>query len=257
MATTSPDDTTTPAPAADDRVVALEQRIEQLTHAIERTGDTNGQLTQLVGNLQQQLTTLVPQRTPEPPEATEPSEEFKRFYGNQKQYIKDVALEASREAIGPHLINQALQVKDAILAHARASVDSEHGDGFWDEKIAKDLDTTLSTLPIEMQASRQHLEAAVSAIMGRMYFDPEARKDMEGRRTKATKAREESMNMLPGGRPRPPRPDQLDEMERRFLDSLERSGFSVNEAQYKFAKGAPRTIDEWRAAKAASAPKGK
>ena len=256
MATTSPDDTTTPAPAADDRVVALEQRIEQLTHAIERTGDTNGQLTQLVGNLQGHLATLVPQRA-EPEGAAEPSDEFKKFYGNQKQYIKDVALEASREAIGPHLINQALQVKDAILAHAKASVDSEHGDGFWDEKIAKDLDTTLSTLPIEMQASRQHLEAAVSAIMGRMYFDPEARKDMEGRRTKATKAREESMNMLPGGRPRPPRPDQLDEMERRFLDSLERSGFSVNEAQYKFAKGAPRTIDEWRAAKAASAPKGK
>lgn len=257
MASATPpaaDDTT--IPPSDARAEALEQRIEQLTTVIERQGDASGQLAQMVQTLQGQLSNLVSQapRGDEPPH--DASEKFKQFYGNMDDYIKKVAMEANKEAFGPHLANQAVQTRDALLAQAASVLDAEHGAGFFQEKMAEPLQQVLKEVPLEQQASRHHMEAAISAVLGRLYLNPDERKDLEGRRSKASKAREEAMNMLPSGRPRPGRPDQLEERERSFLDSLERSGFSMGEKDYLAAKGV-RNIDEWAAAKAKSAGKAK
>lgn len=256
MATVSPDDTTKPEGegTTDPRVEALEGRIDQLTQLIERNGDSSGQLAQMMGNLQTQLSQLAPQRQQE--QAPEASEEFKRFYSDMKGYIKEAAVEANKEAFGPHLANQAVQTRDALLAQAAQVLDGEHGAGFFQEKMAEPLAAVLKEVPLEQQASRHHMEAAISAVLGRLYLSPDDRKDMEGRRTKAAKAREEAMNLLPTGRARPGRADQLDDRERSFLDSLERSGFSVGEKDYLAAKGVT-SYEEWQAAKAASSKGGK
>lgn len=230
------------------QAAALEARIDQLTQAIAAQGDSTGQLTALIGNLQQQVASLAPAATPAGPAA--PNEEFQRLYQDIPGYIKQVAIEANREVLGPHLAQQATQTRDAMLAQARAGVDGEYGDGTWDEHFSKDVLTTIKDLPLEMQASRQHLEAAIAAVLGRQYLDPAGAEKLESRRSKAKKAKEESMNMLPNGRPRPSRPDQLDDRERAFLDSLQRSGIDYDESRYKTAKGAGRTIEEWEAANA-------
>ena len=256
MAAESSDDTTQ-APslegtAAPSQSGALEARIDQLTAAIAAQGDRDGQLSQVVSNLQQQLG-----RVNQPEAHTpEPSEKFQQFYADPDAYIRQLATESHREVLGPHLANQALQTRDAMLAQARVGVDGEYGDGAWDEHFSKDVLGTLTNLPLEMQSSRQHVEAAISAVLGRQYLMPENAKKLEAKRSKNAKAREEAMNMLPGGRGRPGRPDQLDDRERGFLDSLERSGIPMTEADYKMAKGmSGKSIDDWTAAKAASAPK--
>lgn len=246
MAAANPeaDPTTTATP---EQTSALEERIEQLQQAVAAQGDSTGQLTSLITNLQQQLSQLSPASPATP---VTPNEEFQKLYNDIPGYIKKLAVEANREVLGPHLAQQATQTRDAMLAQAKAGVDAEYGDGTWDEHFAGDVTATIKDLPLEMQASRSHLEAAISAVLGRQYLNPEGAAKLEGRRSKAKAAKEEAMNMLPNGRPRPSRPDQPTDAERAFLDSLQRSGIDYDMNKYMAAKGVGRTIDDWEAAQA-------
>lgn len=250
MAVTDPANPATDDKAAPDAAqtqAALEQRIDQLTQTIQARGDTDGQLTQVISNLQAQVEKLSGGDPTKGAQPVEPTEKFQKFYGDIDGYIKERAIEANREILGPHLANQALQTRDAMLAQSRAGVDNEYGAGTWDAHLAKSVDDTLSKLPLEMQSSRQHFEAAISAVLGRMYLQPEEAKKLEDRRTKNSKAKEEAMNMLPSGRARPGKTDQLEERELGFLDSLERSGFTFSKDDYRAAKGI-NSIEDWRAA---------
>lgn len=255
MAAASPDDEAIAQQQQEDaQVAALESRIDQLTQAIHAQGDRDGQLASMVGNLQAQLSYAnQPQQAGPAPS----SEEFQRLYADIPGYIRNVAIQANREVLGPHLANQATQIRDAMLSQARAGVDGEYGEGTWDEHFAGDVAATISNLPLEMQSSRQHLEAAVAAVLGRQYLTNAGAKKLEDKRSKATKAKEEAMNMLPTGRSRPSRGDQLDDQERGFLDSLKRSGIDYDESSYKLAKGAGHTIEDWDAATTKAAGKGK
>lgn len=135
MAAASPPETTTD-PQPSEHVAALEGRIDQLTNAIQAQGDRDGQLAQLVTNLQSQLSNLAPQQPTEPANPSA-SEEFQRMYADIPGYIREVALAANKEVLGPHLANQANQVRDAMLMQARAGVDGEYGEGTWDEHFER------------------------------------------------------------------------------------------------------------------------
>lgn len=248
-AATPPANPTAPeTPTPDAQVNALEQRIDQLTQTIQARGDADGQLSQVIANLQAQVEKLSggdPTQGRQP--SAEPTEKFQQFYSDIDGYIKKAAIEANREVLGPHLANQALQTRDAMLAQAKNGVDTEYGEGTWDEHLAKQVNDTLGKLPLEMQSSRQHFEAAISAVLGKMYLEPSEAKKLEDRRAKNSKAKEDAMNMLPPGRGRPTKADKPDERELTFLDSLDRSGFTVTKDEYQAAKGI-KTIDDWRAA---------
>jgi hypothetical protein len=249
----TPETEETPTPESSPQIAALENRIEQLQGLVEKQGDATGQVGQLIQGLQAQMGQLAPQQAPET--TPEPSETFQKFYSDIDGYIEERAVKASREAMGPHLAHQAVQTRDALLEQAQTNLDTEHGEGFWDTYIKEPLTNALVNLPLEMQSSQPHVEAALKAAVGNVYLNPEHRSDMESRRSKAAKAREEAMNNLPTGRGAPPRGDRLDDRQRTFLDSLERSGISFTESEYKTAMNAGGTIDEWRAAKAAASKK--
>jgi hypothetical protein len=235
-------------------VAALEGRLEQLQNLVQSQGDATGQIGQLMQGLQGQLSQLTSQNAANDTsrQSAEPSEEFQKFYQDMPGYIRKQALESTREALGPHLAHQAVQARDTLMSELGSQIDEEHGEGFFAEHMAESVTEALGRIPLEMQASKDHIEAVVGAAMGRLYLNPESRQLIESGRAKATKAREEAMNNLPGGRPMPKIGDKLDDRQRGFLDTLARNGISFSEAEYKTAMKAGNDIDSWQAAKAAA-----
>lgn len=245
---------------------ALQTQIQEIANTIKAQGDRSGELGEQLSTLQQQLG-YVQQflsqsaRPAQEPTRTEPSEEFKKLYSDIPGYIREQAkreaLEVLKSTVGPHLRLQAEQTKTSIIEAQRGRVDSLFGPGTWEATFAEDVSNTLSELPLEMQASSQHVEAAVQAILGRKYLTPDGRKDLEERAAKFRKEQADAAEggVLPNGRPRPPRGDTLDENQLAFLSSLQRSGFKMSEADYKRAANSGRTYQEWKAAKGAVSKK--
>jgi hypothetical protein len=225
---------------------ALLQGLQALQARLESVEGSTAQTAQATAQAVQQL-----QRALEPDAgAVEPGTKFQEFHNDIDGYIQRQAAEMVKKTLGPHLKNQAEQTRESLLSDVREVVEGELGEGLWSPEFDKAVRTTLARLPVEMQASKAHVEAAVHALVGRLVMDAEGRKVLDEKRTAASKKREEAdleaSQLMPRGRSRVGGSGTLTPDERTFLATLAKQGLGMSEKEYLDSKGRGRTESDWR-----------
>jgi hypothetical protein len=126
-------------------------------------------------------------------------------------------------------------------------MDKEYGEGTWSELFDEGFKKVVENMPLEMQASKEHVDSAVSAILGGMVRNPETLQKLEERRQDVRK-RATAPSMMSGVRPIR-QGGGLNEEEKEFLASLERSGMPMDPKEYLQFRDAGDTEDQWASLK--------
>jgi hypothetical protein len=125
----------------------------------------------------------------------------------------------------------------------KANITDRFGQEMWDEHFQGALSETLGNLPLELQASKPHVESAVQAIYGRVHLqDPTA---LDTKRQEIAEARREPPPLLEGGRPRPTG-NTITPAEKDFLAALDRNGLGFGEKDYLEARAKGNTEADWK-----------
>lgn len=232
---------------------SLEGIAEKLDQLNTTGNESTEQLRNTVESLQNQLaqmqhSALTQQQQQQQAEqaAVDPSEKFQQLYQAPDSYIdkraQDVAMQTMQK-LGPHLKLQAEQTRDILVDQQRVQMDKEYGEGTWNELFDEGFKKVVENMPLEMQASREHVDSAVSAILGGMVRNPETLQALEERRTDVKK-RATAPSMMSGVRPIS-RGGGLNEEEKEFLASLERSGMGMDPKEYLQYRDAGDNESQW------------
>lgn len=244
------------APTSSPELAAVSERLNTLTAQLHQA--TNPQLQasivqalQSLGAQVQELKASATPRTPAPQGSSGLDDpDFQDFYADPTTFIDKRAASVAKSMLtqlAPHLRTQAEQIRDALVTTQAQAVESEFGPGTWDEHFRKEFETTIASLPLEMQSSREHVDAAVSAVFGRLMRDPETFAKMQDKRRDVQRKRTEVPRMMTGARGRSDgSPDTLSADEKDFLASLQRSGINYDAKQYLAARKRGNTESAWR-----------
>lgn len=174
----------------------------------------------------------------------EPSVEFQKFYKDMPAYVKEKGIEGIKESLGPFLKMQAEQTRDLAVDGHKTSVDSEFGEGAWDEFFKETFSTKMALLPLEFQGSREHTSALMSSVYGELYRDPEKRSALEDRRESEGKRREPPVMLSTSTRRATG--SKTTEDEKSFVESLQRAGIEYNMERYVKARETGNTLADWQ-----------
>ncbi len=236
---------------------AIAEKLDQ----IGSTGNENtAQMQETILNLQAQVAqmqqaALVQQANQQP--QPDPSEKFQELYQDPDGYINKHAQAAAMQTmqkLGPHLKLQAEQSRDVLTEQQEKQIDKEYGEGTWKELFEPGFTKVLENMPLEMQASKEHVDSAVSAILGGMVRNPDTLQKLEERRVEMRK-RATAPSMMSGVRPIQ-RGGGLNEEEKEFLASLERSGMGMDPKEYMQFRDAGDNEAQWQNLKEATADAG-
>jgi hypothetical protein len=154
------------------------------------------------------------------------------------------------QALVPHLKSQAEQMRDILLTEHVQTIDTEFGKGAFAELFAPEIKPILDKMPLEMQASREHVDAVMSAVFGQVMRNQEKFGKLQERKAETVKAAQASPGMMSGARARGKGPS-ISVEEREFLSRLARSGIEMDPKEYVAAREAGRSEADWPRAKAA------
>jgi hypothetical protein len=235
---------------------SLEGIAEKLDQ-IGAQGETAEQLRETVVSLQNQIAAMQQQQVIQQAQAEaaqqaaiDPSEKFQQLYQDPDSYINQHAQAAALQTmqkLGPHLKLQAEQTRDLLVDQQKTQMDKEYGEGTWSELFDEGFKKVVENMPLEMQASKEHVDSAVSAILGGMVRNPETLQKLEERRQDVRK-RATAPSMMSGVRPIR-QGGGLNEEEKEFLASLERSGMPMDPKEYLQFRDAGDTEDQWASLK--------
>lgn len=241
------------APVVDTaKVAALEAQLSSVQQALTEGVGERAQLQAAVQALQTQLAAAQagddepPAQTPDAIKAARDAK-FTKFYEDPEGFIAKQAAEVAKGTFGPYLRAQAEQRASEILDAQRTRIDDLHGAGTFDKYFAKDVAAAMRELPLEMQASRPHVQRAVESIYGRLHMDDSTRTELLKARDTVAKSKAAPPAMLDGGRPAP-RAGSLSDEQQAFLASLARSGIQLDPKEYLAAATRGNTEDAWRPA---------
>ena len=149
--------------------------------------------------------------------------------------------------------------RDERVEARAAEIDLEMGEGYFEANVRDRLTGAkgnLATFPLHEQANPKVIDAAISAILGNDFRDPERRATMTDALTKTAKAREERQvtappNMMGPGRSATPRSDKLTPDMTAALEGFKRAGIPISEQGIKNALNRENTLEGWRAQQAA------
>jgi hypothetical protein len=232
----------------------IHQKLDQLGSAGVETTES---LKATVESLQSQLAQMQVQAAQAAQAAqpqVDPSERFQELYQDPDGYINKQASAAAiqqLQRLGPHLKLQAEQSRDVLVEQQKSQVNKEYGEGTWEDLFEDGFKNVLENMPLEMQASKDHVDSAVSAILGGMVRNPEMLSKLEERRTEVRK-RQSAPSMMSGVRSAP-RGTGLNDEEKEFLASLERSGMKMDPKEYVQYRDAGDNEDQWVSLKEANA----
>ena len=234
------------------KVAALEAQLTTVQQALQEGAGERATLQAAVQALQAQLAAAQagddeePVQTPDAIKAARDAK-FTKFYEDPEGFIAKQAAEVAKGTFGPYLRAQAEQRAAEILDAQRERIDGLHGAGTFDKYFAKDVGAALRELPLEMQASRPHVQRAVESIYGRLHMDDTTRAELLKARETLTKSKAAPPSLMDGGRPAP-KAGTLSDEQQAFLASLARSGIQLDPKEYLAASTRGNTEDAWRPA---------
>jgi hypothetical protein len=227
----------------------LEALQEEIAKAVTSAqSNSTGPIVEALTNLNtqvQELQAAAEKGNEPPPQEGDVPKAFQDLYDNTDEKIGAVALESVKNALGPALRLQFEQTRDSILDQEREAVERDLGPGAWGEFFESDMATAMAKIPLEMQASRDHVTNLVAILHGRKDRDPEGHAAFQERRAKVARDAAPPPVMLDGSRPRP-RGDTVTQEERDFVASLQRSGIPYTVEQYVKARERGTTESAWK-----------
>lgn len=248
-------DPSAPQPGGEDKGEggpSLEAIQDQLTQMGEGTNATNQQLQETVVSLQNQLANMQQAQLMQQQQAQaqqpppDPSDRFQQLYQDPDGYINkhaQVAALQTMQKLGPHLKLQAEQSRDILVDQQKADIDGEYGEGTWSELFDEGFKKVIENMPLEMQSSKDHVDSAVSAILGSMVRNPETLGKLQEKRAEVKK-RVQAPSMMYGVR-QVNRGSALNEEEKEFLASLARSGMPMDPKEYLQFRDTGDSEDQW------------
>ena len=143
--------------------------------------------------------------------------------------ILEKKLSSSRKEPDPVVKTLAEDKFATTRASLQREVDTQFGDGTFEELFSKEFDALAANLPDALKASETHLRVILNSLMG------PKRTELNEREAAVQKERDRTM-ASPGtftgmGRPRP-RGSSLTPEEKEFLAELRDAGIDVDEKQY-------------------------
>lgn len=232
----------------------IEQKIDQMNvSGSENTAQLQETVVALQGQIaQMQQTALVKEQQTQQAanDAVDPSEKFQQLYQDPDGYINRHAQAAAvqtMQRLGPHLKLQAEQSRDILVSQQQEQIDKEYGEGTWTDLFDTGFKQVLENMPLEMQSSKDHVDSAVSAILGGMVRNPDTLQKLEERRVEVRK-RATAPSMMSGVRPIR-QGGGLNEEEKEFLASLERSGMGMDPKEYMQYRDTGDNESQWESLK--------
>ena len=234
-------------------VEAIQEQLSNLTADAAAGRQTTEQMAAAMYGLQSQLAAAAapaPAPTLSNEEATAQLDaKFEAFYKNPEGFIAAEAAKVAKDTWGPYLKNQAQSTADNLIDAVRGDIESEYGEGSWSELFEGPIASTLGQMPLEMRASKEHVDAAVASVLGRQTRDSTARTVLDTKRSEALKAANERAqaampNFLENGRPAP-RPGHISSEGQDFLAELNKQGFTMSREEYIEAQSRGGSEDDW------------
>jgi hypothetical protein len=119
---------------------------------------------EVTGAISQLRTNQAPPKTPDPPRQATGDEFLDEFVKDGKGTISRVVQEAIQNTMGPWVQSQASSTADNLTNTHRAKVDSQYGEGAWDEIIAPEMEKILSQLDPQTQLIARGNKATFETI---------------------------------------------------------------------------------------------
>ena len=204
-------------------------------------------------------TTLTAQQAPDVP-VVEPSELAERLLTDPDGVLNEKVNAILKSQLAQPLTRTFEIDRDERIDSRAHEIDQDWGDGFFDANIRPRLtgaDGNLGAWPINQQADPRVIDAAVNAILGNDFRDPEKRATLQDALAKTAKAKQErevanAPHMMGPGRPMRTRPDKLSPDMVEALDGFNQAGVNLTESNIKSALTRENTLEAYRATKGAS-----
>ena len=192
--------------------------------------------------------------------AVEPSELAERLLTDPKAILREEMNAWGRENLAAPMSRSFEVDRDERIETRAAEIDTDWGDGFFDANIRLCLtgpEGNLSAWPINQQADPKVIDAAVNAILGNDFRDPDKRSAMQEALAKTAKAKQErdvanAPHMMGPGRPMRGRSDKLTPEHQEALAGFRNVGVKLTEADIKAALTRENTLEAYRASKGAT-----
>ena len=110
----------------------------------------------------------------------------------------------AQKNLGPYLATQVEDKYSTLVEEQRKDVDSEYGDGVFDELILGELESVIEATPNkEAKGSKRYIKTVTEGILGNKLIRPKLAAKLMEKKESERKAELESPTVLDGGRRKP------------------------------------------------------